>query len=115
MPCGQLKYIFILVPMAERKIVRLIQRLIIGIYGMAGVRNIMIINTFLSESQLINLYRQSIAKFYNWLEFGEYEIIKSINNNSYLGCVYANNTKSLNVLHTLLKGNTQDLSQVIFK
>lgn len=80
-----------------------------------AVRNIMIFNTFLDENQLYNLFVQSIAKFYNWSDFGEYNIIKQINSNSYLGCVYAYNTKLINVLHTLLKSNTTDLSNIIFE
>lgn len=79
------------------------------------VRNMMIFDRFLTPSQLKNIFDKGITEFYDWAEFGEYEIIKQINKNSYLGSVYAYNTHNLNIEGNILTQNTNNLDGVIFR
>ena len=79
-----------------------------------AARNIIIFNKFLNGNQLRNLYNKFIYEYYEWAEFGEYEVIKSINKNSYLGSLYAYNTKNLNIESCIFKQNIKTLNDITF-
>lgn len=80
-----------------------------------AARNIIMFNKFLSEAQLINLYSKLINEYYEWAEFGEYEVIKKLNQNSYLGSLYAYNTRNLNVEGCIFTQNIKTLNNIKFK
>lgn len=80
-----------------------------------AARNILVFNKFLAEAQLTNLYNKFIDEFYEWAEFGEFEVIKSLNENSYLGSLYAYNTKNLNIESCSFIQNIKNLNTIDFK
>ena len=77
-------------------------------------RNILMLNRFLSDYELKNLFNQGINEFYDWETFGEYEIIKQINTDSYLGSLYVYNTNNLNISGNKFKQNIKNLTAVSF-
>jgi hypothetical protein len=73
------------------------------------------LNRFLSDYELKNLFKQGINEFYDWETFGEYEIINQITKESYLGSLYVYNTNNLNISGNKFKQNIKNLTSVNFK
>ena len=74
------------------------------------LRNVLIFNEFLSDDQLTNLFNKGIKTYYDWLELGEYDVIKSITSDSSIGCTYVYNTDNLNVYDCQFKSQISALS-----
>lgn len=77
------------------------------------LRNILLLNTFLSHDQMCNMYINSIHTYYNWAEIGEYQIVSKIDKYSFLGSVYTYNTRNINVEGCILKQNIKTLEDII--
>jgi len=75
-----------------------------------AVRNIMLFRKFLSQSEITNLFKEGIKKYYPWLEENEYVSLTQLDNNSYFGSVYCKNMHAISVLGSILKQNTQSLN-----
>lgn len=78
------------------------------------VRNVLVFNKLLNHQQLYNLFKYKLKTFYNWLQQGEFEIIKSINSNSCIGCSYVYNTDNLNVYDCSFKSSINSLKDITF-
>jgi hypothetical protein len=78
-------------------------------------RNVLIFKGCLSDGQLQNLAKNGVARYYNWMEVGEYDKIKSLNSSSYLGTLFAYNTNNLNLNCNEFKQNISDLGSLTIK
>lgn len=78
------------------------------------MRNLIILNTYLTHNQMCNYYRSSIQSEYIWAQSGQFNVINSIGDYSFLGSLYAYNTRNLNVQGCILKQNVKHLKDITF-
>lgn len=75
-----------------------------------AVRNVILIDKFLSDFELLNLYKKYIPRYYPWLDDNETLIIRQLTNESYFGSIYSKNMHSLSVVGCILKQHAQTLN-----
>jgi hypothetical protein len=88
-----------------------------------SVRNVMIFRDDLSPNQEKSLFNGGVNQStkngdvpisYNWMEMGEYERIKQLNNSSYLGGLFVYNTNNFYVKQNKFSQNIPDLTKITF-